>query len=218
MPEGIETMFKPSSFRAPAAAIAALALLAGCNDATRGLESVNQPVVSRADYAFDVATGQSGLAPGEIDRLGGWLRTLQVGYGDRIALDDPNGDPGVRAQVAAEAQRYGLFVDAVAPLTTGTPTPGSARIVVSRFSASVPNCPNFREFDATNGDGHTHPNHGCAINGNLASMVANPADLVRGQAGSGTADPASAAKAIETYRKAASTGTAGLKSESTGGK
>lgn len=210
-------MFKPSSFRTQAA-IAALVLLAGCNDATRGLESVNQPVVTRADYAFDVATGPSGLASGEIDRLDGWMRTLQVAYGDRVALDDPSGDPGVRAQVSAQAQRYGLFVETVAPVTTGAVTPGTARIVISRFSASVPNCPNFRDFDATNGDGHTHPNHGCAINGNLASMVANPADLVRGQPGSGTTDPAIAAKAIETYRKAPSTGAAGLKNESTGGK
>ncbi|WP_448660231.1 CpaD family pilus assembly protein [Sphingomonas sp. CJ99] len=198
-------------------ALAAMLLLAGCNNATRGIETVNQPVVSRADYAFDVTTGPSGLAYGEADRLAGWMRTLQLRYGDRVALDDPSADPGVRAQVAAEAQRYGLFVDAVAPVTPGALTPGTARVVISRLTASVPNCPNHSGFDASNFDGHTHPGFGCAVNGNLASMIANPADLVRGQPGSGTTDPANAVKAIDSYRKAPASGAGGIKSEGTGG-
>jgi len=49
-------------------------------------------------------------------------------------------------------------------------------------------------------------------------MVANPADLVRGQPGADSNDNISSTKAIDTYRKAPTTGAGGLKSESTGAK
>ena len=49
-------------------------------------------------------------------------------------------------------------------------------------------------------------NFGCAVNGNLAAMVANPQDLVHGREGSGVGDNRTAVKAIDTYRKAAPTG------------
>ena len=41
-------------------------------------------------------------------------------------------------------------------------------------------------------------------------MVANPADLVRGQPGAETFDAKTSGKAIDTYRKARPTGKAGL--------
>jgi pilus assembly protein CpaD len=51
-------------------------------------------------------------------------------------------------------------------------------------------------------------------------MIANPADLVRGQPGAETVDTAAASKAIDVFRRAAPSGGGGtvLKSESTGGK
>ena len=54
--------------------------------------------------------------------------------------------------------------------------------------------------------------------GNLAAMVANPADLVRGQPGADTTDDAASLKAIDSFRKAVPTGTGGLKSDSVGSK
>jgi pilus assembly protein CpaD len=48
-------------------------------------------------------------------------------------------------------------------------------------------------------------------------MVADPSDLVLGQAGSGTGDAATAAKAIKVYREAAPTGTKGLTEAQTRG-
>ena len=48
--------------------------LAGCGGTrNRGLESVHQPVVDRADYALDLATSGGGLARGEQERLIGWF-------------------------------------------------------------------------------------------------------------------------------------------------
>lgn len=193
-------------------------LLAACGTPNRGLESVHQPVVERADYAFDVATAGNGLAPGEAQRLAGWMATLQVGYGDRVSIDGATGyDGGVRDDVAVQAARYGLLVADDAPVTSGVLPPGTVRVVVSRMRASVPGCPDHSRVSGIEFEGNTMSNYGCAANSNLAGMVARPEDLVRGQTGSEIGDTAIAGKAIETLRKAPNTGASGLKSETTKG-
>jgi pilus assembly protein CpaD len=58
-------------------------------------------------------------------------------------------------------------------------------------------------------------NFGCAVNGNLAAMVANPEDLIHGQDDNGVGDTRTATKAVESYRKAVPTGAAGLQDIST---
>ncbi|MDB5737946.1 MAG: pilus assembly protein CpaD, partial [Sphingomonas bacterium] len=187
----------------------------------RGLESVHQPVVSRADYALDVATSGGGLAPGEEGRMAGWMASLQLGYGDRIAIDDPNGyGARVRDDVEREVARYGLLVGDETPLSTSPVAAGTVRIVVSRMKATVPGCPDFSRKGTTNFEEHTSSNQGCAMNSNIAAMVANPMDLVRGQTAGAVTDQATSGKAIDTYRKAAPAGAGGttIKSESAGGK
>lgn len=197
------------------------ALLAGCGPATianRGVESVNQPVVARTDYVFDAATDGAGFAPGERERVAGWLASLRLAYGDRVYVDDPAGT-GARAEVAAEANRYGILLSGPAPVTPGAIAPGTVRVIVSRMHASVPGCPDWSRAGQPQTDSATTSNFGCAINSNLAAMVARPEDLVRGQPGAETADPATNFKAIDALRKATPTGGGGttVKSESTGG-
>jgi len=195
--------------------IAALTAAACTGTQNRGLESVHQPVVSRNDYVFDVATTRSGLAPGEAQRLAGWMAALRLGYGDHVAIDDPNGyAPAAHDQVATQVARYGLLLSDDAPMTDAPPAPGMLRVVVSRMKATVPGCPDFSRVSQPNYENQTGSNQGCAINSNLAAMVANPMDLVRGQSGSGMTDTFAASKAIDTFRKAAPTGAGGLKGAS----
>lgn len=195
-------------------------LLAGCGD-YRGLESARQPVVSRTDYALDLNTSGYALAPGEDARLAGWLSTMRVGYGDTVSVDDPSGAAGVREQIGAQAADRGLLLADTAPVTAGAIAPGTVRVVVSRATARVPNCPDFRGEEAgVNFSARTSANYGCGVNSTLSAMVANPVDLVRGQPGSDTLGPATAVKAVDAYRKAVPSGAGGqnLKSESAGGK
>jgi pilus assembly protein CpaD len=204
------------------ATAAASALLAGCDTGgtrNRGLESVHQPIVARTDFALDLDAASGTLSAGEAERLNGWLAAMQLGYGDQVAVDAgayPN--EGASAQVGGVIARYGLLLAERAPVTAAPVTPGTVRVIVSRMRASVPGCPDYSRDPAHEYEGNTHSNYGCASNANLASMIASPGDLVRGQTG-GTTDPAAAFKAIETYRKATpSGGGSGLKSETTGGK
>lgn len=196
-------------------------LIGGCSGTpNRGLESVHQPVVSRTDYAFDVNAGPGGLAPGEAQRLAGWMGSLKLGYGDRVAIDDPALGRDTRADVAAQAARFGLLLSSDAPVTSAPVTPGTVRVVVTRARASVPGCPDFSRTRQPDFESHTSSNQGCSVNSNLASMVANPTDLVRGAPGSDVYDAALGNRAIDSFRKAVPTGGGGntVRAESAGGK
>lgn len=183
----------------------------------RSLESLNQPVVERASYALEVSTGYDGLDVAEQRRLAGWFDVLGLRYGDTIAIDDPTGDSGTRAAVQQVAGRYGLLVSDQAPLTAGALSPGTARVVVSRTVATVPNCPNWSGKSDANFNNATSPGYGCAVNGNLAAMVANPEHLLRGERGTGETTVLTSNKAIDSYREQAPTGEQGLKQTSSAG-
>ena len=199
------------------AALLPMAALAGCQGTqNRGLESIHQPVVDRTDYAFDVAVTPHGLAPGETERLDGWLSSLRLGYGDRVAIDAASSDvAAAKSAVRREVGRYGVLLSDAAPVTPAPVTPGTLRVVVSRMHASVPGCPDHSKIPSIDFENNTDSNFGCAVNGNLAAMVARPEDLVRGQSGTDVVDPAVATKAIQTFREMPNTGKQELKSQST---
>jgi len=189
--------------------------LAGCahdqpTQAMRGVESVNVPVVSRTDFAFDLAAPGGSLPSSEAGRLDGWFRSLQLGYGDSIYVDGPDAYDA-KADVARVAGQYGMMVSNGSPVTAGAIPPGAVRVVVSRARASVPNCPNWAVPSQPNLQNASMSNFGCGVNANLAAMVANPEDFVHGQEGSGVGDTQTATKAVQSYRKATPTGAQGLK-------
>jgi pilus assembly protein CpaD len=86
--------------------------------------------------------------------------------------------------------------------------------VVAGDTATVPGCPDWSDADVATSVGATSHNYGCATNANLAAMIADPQDLVRGRAGDAGLDGRVSVKAIDTWRKARPTGEGGLKAES----
>ncbi len=190
--------------------------LAACNtasaDMNRSLESVHQPVVQRSNFVFDVSTlPGGGLAVSEQRRLAGWLDALNLGYGDRISVDDPLDSDQTRGAVEAVAGRFGMLLADVTPVTEGEIQPGTARVVVMRTEASVPGCPDWSDKNDTKLSNATSPGYGCAINGNMAAMVANKEDLVHGAHGTGSTVILSNNKAIKSFRDMPTTGAGGLK-------
>lgn len=204
---------------AAALALSMVVSLGGCAGLTaqnnNTLESIHQPVVERTNYTLDVATGSGGISLPEQRRLAGWFDAMDLRYGDRIAIDDPLASGATRAAVEAIAARYGILLSDGAPVTAGYVNPGTARIVVTRSTASVPGCADWSknsEFSLMN---ETSTNFGCAVNGNLAAMVANPEDLVRGSTATGQTSVMSSNKAIEAYRSTAPTGAGSAIKENT---
>lgn len=196
-----------------ASAVAACST-ASADQPSRGLTAVNQPVVSRTDFAMDLSAPGGSLPASEEARLDGWFRGLGLGYGDHIYVDGDYAS-AARDDVARIAGRYGMMVSASAPVTAGAVQPGTVRVVVSRTRASVPGCPNWDRPAEPDYDNQQMPNFGCAVNGNLAAMVADPQDLVHGREGSSVVDPVTAAKAVNSYRTSAPSGDKGLQDIST---
>ena len=186
-----------------------LAACAGMPD-NRTLYSVKQPVVERTSYTFDFATNTGGVAMAEQQRLDAWFNSLELGYGDRVSIDDASVNPAVRDDVAAIAGRYGILLADGAPVTAGMVQPGQARVVVTRAVASVPECPDWSAGSEANYLNATSDNYGCAVNSNFAAMVADPQDLVAGQVGTGETVITTSTKAIRAYRDAEPTGVGGL--------
>jgi pilus assembly protein CpaD len=185
-------------------------------DPSRGLESVNVPVVTRSDYMFDAAAPDGSLPPNEQARLDAWFRGLDLGYGDAIYVDGAYAD-GARADVNRVASRYGMLVSAGSPISQGNASPGSVRIVVSRTRASVPSCPNWSVPSQPNWANQTMSNFGCGVNSNMAAMIADPNDLVWGREGNGYGNADLGSRAIRSYRNAKPTGEGGLLDVSTKG-
>jgi type IV pilus biogenesis protein CpaD/CtpE len=72
--------------------------------------------------------------------------------------------------------------------------------VVTLDRAEVPNCPNWKSAGLDSA-AMTDTNYGCAVNSNLAAMIADPMDLVHGKS-SDVTDTWSANRAIKAWREA----------------
>lgn len=189
-------------------------------DANRSLDSVHQPIVQIRSFVYDADASSGTLSPNELRRVRDWLDSMNVRYGDRVAIDDASGvaPRAARDALAMLIAQRGMLISEHAPITTGTIAPGQMRIVLTRSSAQVPGCPDWSTRSAVGSTNSTTSNYGCASNANLAAMVADATDLVRGQS-SLTNDPLQASKAITTFRTAPPTGAEGLSDDSnaTGG-
>lgn len=174
------------------------------------LETRHQPVVSQTEYALDLALSGGRLAADEDRRLDGWARNLHLGYGDRVVVEDPAGEgPDAYRDVAGVIGRYGLLLGQASQITRRPVAPATIRVVVTRARASVPGCPDLRSDTALDWEGKTSSNQGCAINRNLAAMVANPTDLVQGVPGAATSDTETGTRGVKALRAAPPTGRGG---------
>jgi Type IV pili component len=204
-------------------ALAVLALpLAACQTdqaANRGMESVHQPVVSHTAFTYDVQAGpDGGLSGSEARRLDDWFASIGLGYGDQVALatDAAYLSPSLRDGIANVVGRHGILVGEDGSAVAGVAPQGSVRLIVRRATASVPGCPDWSDKPETDQQLGLSTNYGCGVNGNLAAMIANPEDLVRGQTTDSDLRTATSNRAISTYMEKKPTGSGELKTLSGG--
>jgi pilus assembly protein CpaD len=187
-------------------AVAASIALSGCAANSLGtpntsMYSVHQPVVERATFAIDLNSDGSTLSSAEQSRLADWFDAIRLGYGDRVSVDQGSGYAGgsTAGTVSRVAAERGVLLEDVAPVTQGQVAPGMVRVVVTRSKASVPSCPDMSTDHDRNYNASNHSNYGCAVNSNLAAMIADPEDLVRGRENK-KLDANSGKNAVGTYR------------------
>ena len=205
------------------AAVSALGLaVAGCAGQPRQLSAANntsvyslhQPVVEHTNYVFDVNAQGDRVSQAELDRLAAWFESIELRYGDKLSLDDGGAhSAGARADIARLLGEYGLALEPGAPVTQGTVPQGAVRVVASRSSASVPGCPEWGD-PGIDSPVRTGTNYGCATNSNLASMIANPDDLIHGRGGA-DGGAQTAGRAIRVYRERQPSGRQGLQETTT---
>jgi pilus assembly protein CpaD len=167
--------------------------------------SVNQPVVQQTSYVMDLSSGGGALPVSEQARLADWFESLGLRYGDKVYVQDGGYYGSARDDVAGVAAEYGVLVDEGAPVAAGPANPGGVRVVVTRASASVPGCPIW-EDPLVGAPEQTSTNFGCATNSNLARMIADPNDLVRGQTGALVVDEEASSKPVRMYRSRTQSG------------
>lgn len=180
------------------------------------LYSVHQPIVQRTDFVLDLDASGDSLSAGERARLAGWFESIEIGYGDQFYVDEANGypTPGARADVGRVLGEYGLLLRDGAPVAAGAVAPGTIRVIASRATASVPGCPNWDNTEIAP-TVTTSANYGCATNSNLAAMIADPNDLVRGRSGSVEGGAETANRAVRVFRGRTPSGSQGLAAPST---
>jgi len=185
--------------------------LAGCGGmpSNRSVNSIHQPVVERSAVTLDVTTNSSGLPVAEQRRIAAWFEAMDLRYGDRVSVEDPLDRPETRTAVADLTGRYGLLLSEGLPVSTGDLQPGQARIVILRSRASVPGCPDWSGASAATLGNGISPGYGCSTNGNLAAMVADPEDLIKGRKGSTDTYISTSNTTIKAYTTGVGTKTSG---------
>jgi pilus assembly protein CpaD len=181
--------------------------------------SVHQPVVQRTDYVLDLDASGDTLSAAERSRLVAWFDAIELRYGDQLFVEEPRDypSPGARGDVGSAVGEFGMFLREGAPITSGPVAPGTVRVIASRATASVPGCPDWSE-NQLNSSVNTSANFGCALNSNLAAMIADPNDLVRGRGGNVNGSASTASRAVRVYRERQPSGTQGLGSTTTTGR
>ncbi|WP_395613783.1 CpaD family pilus assembly protein [Allosphingosinicella sp.] len=181
--------------------------------------SVHQPTVEHTNFVFDLRVDGDRVSEAEMNRLAAWFHSIDARYGDRISIDTPRGyaSAGARADVGRVASDFGLLLAAEsAPITQGDVAPGTIRVVASRASAHVEGCPSYSgQGSGMESPARTDSNYGCATNSNLAAMIADPDDLVRGREGNGSESAQVAGRAVGSYRSRQPTGSQPLPAPST---
>jgi pilus assembly protein CpaD len=166
-------------------AIPAMLALAACRPGAAEYTEAESPKLLRVDsaasqFSLAFAAGSDRLAAGESARLQQLALSGRIRPGDRVTIA-PSGGPLLQeervAAISSELLRYGVAA-------TASPLAGVARdraiVMVGRYMVTLPPCPNWSQYPASDFTNAKTSNFGCAVATNLGLMVASPADLVAG--------------------------------------
>lgn len=192
-----------------AATLLGCAALAACASAKEGRVAPERaPIVSQARVVHGVTfgAGHGGLSAAEAARLREFARAT-VREGDEVTLFvEPAGSPEMQqarvAAVSAALRQDGVAAIAGARRIEMAIGGDNVLVVVNRYVARVPNCPDWSKSPGYDPYNTAGSNFGCATAANLGAMVANPRDLVIGR-DPGPADANTGAAAVDRYRRGA---------------
>ena len=171
--------------------------------------------VSRHEVRFE--PGSAWLAVAEAARLDAFLAALDPRRPLHVFVSSGAGPEGADAQLAAQRtatahaalKKYGISARFdPPPAEAGGELPsrpsGADRTVIlaGRFEVHIVGCPDWRKPMLDEFSNYESSNFGCANANNLALMVADPEDLLRGRE-AGPGDGERAARTVRDYRTGA---------------
>ncbi len=164
-------------------AIPAMLALTACAPGAAEYTDAEAPKQLRVDSAAGTLNlafvpGSDQLARGQAARLQRLAMSGSISPQDRVTVAAAGG-PLLRQHrfdmVSRELVQYGIVATA-SPLV-GVPR-DRAIIAVGRYLVTLPACPNWSQYPASDFTNEKSSNFGCATAVNLGLMVASPADLV----------------------------------------
>lgn len=168
-----------------------------------GAETSKEIKVEWVNFRHDVSftTGQAAPSDFERARFQSFLAQMRMTPSSRVAV---SAAPGPLAGPRAEAVRALLTEQRIESMSLardslGDIGPGSVAVIVGRYVATPPDCPDWRKPANQNLQNSPSSNFGCANSVNLALMVEDPADLLRGRR-LGPGDAAGLIHGIQRYR------------------
>ena len=209
------------------AAVSALGLaVAGCAAQPRQLTpannpsvySLHQPVVERTNFVFDLRAERRPRArrrAGAARRLVRLDRRSATATASRSTSRAATNRPARATTSPGSPADYGLLLTRRRAGHRGRGPAGHGPRRRQPRRAPVSRAARTGRDPGIESPVRTGTNYGCAINSNLAAMIANPDDLVHGQDGSGRDSAATAGRAIRTYRERAPTGRQALPAPTT---
>lgn len=131
--------------------------------------------------------GLGEISDAEAGRINNFLNRIEYSYGDIVSLDTgSNTSADSQSQsVNAYLSRSGIWLASTAPVSGPAPAPGTAYLVVDKYVVTAPDCMNWTEDQSSNWANAPMPSFGCSSQTLLGLMVANPRDLIQGQAYTG---------------------------------
>ncbi len=168
-----------------------------------GAESSKEIKVEWVNFRHDVNFSTIQTAPSDFERarLQSFLAQMRMTPSSRVAVTAASGPlaaPRADAVVALLAEQQ-IGSTSLASGSLVNVAPGSVAVIVGRYVATPPNCPDWRKPANQNFQNSPASNFGCADAVNLALMVEDPADLLRGRR-LGPGDAAGLVHGIQRYR------------------
>jgi len=165
-------------------------LVAGSCSATNDGDTIsldgarNHPIAvepSYRDLKLQYAGGADGMNTGEASKFDAFIADYRVHGNGSLAISVPSG-AGSRAAITFFAERAalsGVSRDKIL-VTTREAGNNDPRIDVSyiAYTAHTKPCGDWSENESFTMENHTSVNFGCAVQQNIAAMVADPRDLL----------------------------------------
>lgn len=213
-----QTILRARRMPALAATLAALFALAACdtpfpetqNDFVPVSSSDRFPIeVAKGPVKFDVPTGKTALNAQQRDTIVRFAQQAKSNYASTINVRRPSGG-GRGAAVASAIKRILIKQGVPDSMIAQSTYSGDAQspVIVSyiRTWAVTQECGNWDEDLAVTFSNSGYSNFGCAVQNNVAAMVANPNDLVMPRTET-PSDPTRRSTVFDKYREGVPTNT-----------